>query len=267
MGYNTTMEIILYDSRSATSEPLSSEIPIIPASRASAGSAPPLSPSRSKAFFSHLGQYLLFIAAAGVIYTGLPVIIPKIESELRPKAQFTPVQTTFEQVLKQQKQQEEEENRKLAAEEAAKYGVETDFSIVIPKISATAKVVPNVDPTKEVEYRNALKSGVAHAKGSSFPGGTGTIYLFAHSTNTLVNVSVYNAVFYELKDLEPGDKVIIFFTGQKHIYQVLEQQIIEAKDISWLTDQSAGNEEKLVLQTCWPPGTSLKRLIVIAKPV
>jgi len=271
MGYNTTMEIILYDSRSLNSEPVSPEIPIIPASTSSIVMAPPLSPSRSKSAFSHLGRYFLFIAAAGVIYTGLPVIIPKIESELRPQAQLTPVQTTFEQVLNLSfsenqalLKQQEEKSRALAQEEAQKYGVETDFSIVIPKISAAAKVIPNVDPGNEEEYRSSLKAGVAHAKGSGFPGGNNTIYLFAHSTNTLTNVSLYNAVFYQLRDLEAGDKIIIFFTGQKFIYQVLNQQIVEAKDISWLTDTG---EEKLVLQTCWPPGISLKRLIVIARPV
>lgn len=258
------MEIVLYDSRSRLSEPISPEVPIIVASRPII--VPPQSHSRSRAL-NYLGRGFLFLACVGILFAGLPVIIPKIQSEIRPKAKVEPVQTTFDQVLKQQKQQEEEENRKLAAEEAAKYGVETDFSIVIPKISASAKVIPNVDPANEEEYRQSLKAGVAHAKGSSFPGGNGTIYLFAHSTNTLANVSVYNAVFYELKALEPGDKIIIFFAGQKYIYQVLEQQTIEANDISWLTDQSAENEQKLVLQTCWPPGTSLKRLIVVAKPV
>lgn len=252
------MEIVLYDSRSTASEPISPDVPIILAST----SIMVASPSRvaSRAVFSRFGRYLLLLAAVGVIYTGLPVIIPKILSELRPQAEVSPVQTTFEQIIKQQ----EESNRALVQEEAQKYGVETDFSIVIPKISAAAQVIPNVDPSNEEEYRNSLKDGVAHAKGSNFPGGRGTIYIFAHSTNTLANVSRYNAVFYQLKDLEAGDKIIIFFTGQKFIYQVLNRQIVEAKDTSWLTDVG---EERLILQTCWPPGTSLKRLIVIARPV
>lgn len=258
------MEIVLYDSRSPLSEPISPEVPIIPAS----GPITVLPESRrASRALNYLGRGFLFLACIGILFAGLPAIVPKIQSEIRPKAKVEPVQTTFEEALKRQKQQEEEENRKLAVEEAAKYGVETDFSIVIPKISAATKVVPNVDPANEEEYRNALKSGVAHAKGSSFPGGNGTIYLFAHSTNTLANVAVYNAVFYELKVLEPGDKVIIFFAGQKYTYQVLEQKVIEANDVSWLTDQSEENSQKLVLQTCWPPGTSLKRLIVVAKPV
>lgn len=259
------MEIVLYDSRSPLSEPISPEVPIIVASKPVI--APPQSHSPSRAL-NYLGRGFLFLACVGILFAGLPAIVPKIQSEIRPKAKVEQAaQTTFEEALKKQKQQEEEEIRKLAAEEAAKYGVETDFSIVIPKISAATKVIPNVDPANEEEYRSALKSGVAHAKGSSFPGGNGTIYLFAHSTNTLANVAVYNAVFYELKALEPGDKVIIFFAGQKYTYQVLEQKIIEANDVSWLTDQSAENQSKLVLQTCWPPGTSLKRLIVVAKPV
>lgn len=216
----------------------------------------------TKKLFRNLGLNLVFLAFLGILFVTLPVILPKIHSEVKPKTEIKPIQLTFGQMAN------EEQQRKLASEEAQKYGVPTDFSIVIPKIAAAAWVVPNVNSANEEEYLAALKLGVSHALGTAFPGNKGTIYLFAHSTNILTNVSKYNAIFYQLKDLEAGDKVIIFYTGKEFIYQVTDKQIVGAKDISWLTDPPAGGgEEKLVLQTCWPPGTSLKRLIVIAKPV
>jgi len=217
-----------------------------------------------KRLFRQVGFNLLFLACFGALFAASPVIIPEITVGLKPKAELLPIQTTFDQVIKKQ----DNFSLELASKEAEKYGVTTDFSLVIPKVSAAAKVIPNVNPANEEEYRQALKSGVAHALGSSLPGSDGTIYIFAHSTNSLANVSKYNAIFYQLKDLVAGDKIIIFYEGQRFVYQVTDNLTTTATDTSWLTSTPAGGqEEKLVLQTCWPPGTSLKRLIVIARPV
>jgi sortase A len=73
--------------------------------------------------------------------------------------------------------------------------VNADFSIVIPKINANAPIFPNVNPFEEKEFSQVLKKGVAHAKGTSFPGNNKNIYLFAHSTDAFFNVGRYNAVF------------------------------------------------------------------------
>ena len=143
---------------------------------------------------------------------------------------------------------------------------DTFFGIVIPKIGANAKIFPNVDTTNENEYLDILKQGVAHAKGTVFPGMEGTTYLFAHSTDNWWNVGRYNAIFYLLKDLSVGDQVIVYFKDIRHNYIVSETKIIDGSDVSYITNAQKGPEQ-LVLQTCWPPGTTLKRLLVIAKPV
>lgn len=138
------------------------------------------------------------------------------------------------------------------------------FSITIPKIGASAKVFPNVDPDKPDEYLPVLKQGIAHAKGSVFPGMRGNIYLFAHSTDNWWDVGRYNAVFYLLKDLSPGDEIVVFFESFRYDYVVTRLVYADPTDVSFLTREHAG-EEQLVLQTCWPPGTTWKRLYVLAK--
>lgn len=143
---------------------------------------------------------------------------------------------------------------------------DTDFSIVIPKIGASAKIFPNVDPSNENDFVPILQQGVAHAKGTVFPGMKGNIYLFAHSTDNFWNIGRYNAVFYLLKDLSFGDEVIIFFENRRHNYVVTDSKIVEAEEVSLLVDSQKVNDERLILQTCWPPGTTWKRLIVLAKP-
>ena len=149
--------------------------------------------------------------------------------------------------------------------EAESYGVRADFSIVVPKIGATSEVVANVDPANESEYLAALEKGVAHAKGTYFPGQGKNIYLFSHSTDSPLNVEKYNAVFYLLRKLENGDRIILFFAGEKYEYSVSEKHVVSANDISWLSQKVTN--ETLVLQTCDPPGTNWRRLIVVAKSI
>lgn len=143
---------------------------------------------------------------------------------------------------------------------------DTQFSIVIPKIGASAKVFPNVDPSDEQQFLPVLQQGIAHAKGSVFPGMSGNTYLFAHSTDNWWHVGQYNAVFYLLKDVTVGDEIIVFFEGTRHEYVVAQTIVADPNDVSFISRDHNG-EEQLVLQTCWPPGTTWKRLYVIAKPV
>ncbi|HSW87747.1 MAG TPA: sortase [Candidatus Saccharimonadales bacterium] len=143
---------------------------------------------------------------------------------------------------------------------------DTLFDVVIPKIGANAQVFPNIDPTNEQEYVNALKKGVAHAKGTVFPGMQGSIYLFAHSTDNFWDVGRYNAVFYLLKDLTIGDDVTLFFQNKRYNYTVTNTKIIDGNDVSYLVDAQHTHKERVILQTCWPPGTTWKRLLVIAEP-
>ncbi len=141
--------------------------------------------------------------------------------------------------------------------------VANEFVISIPAIGATAKVVSGVNPYDETVYTEALKKGIAHAAGTALPGEGGRVYLFAHSTNSPVNFSEYNAIFYQLRLLSQGDRIFVNFDGVAHLYRVTEKIVVDANDTHWLTGKSVG--EELVLQTCDPPGTTLRRLLIIAR--
>lgn len=138
-----------------------------------------------------------------------------------------------------------------------------NFSLVIPKIGANAKIFANVDASDEKIYLEVLKKGVAHAAGTAFPGEGGHIFLFAHSTDYFWNVGFYNAIFYLLHKLEAGDEVNIFYKGKRYVYKVIDKKVVNPSQVEYLTRKT--NREFLTLQTCWPPGTTLKRLLVFAK--
>ncbi|MBI4089222.1 MAG: class E sortase, partial [Candidatus Levybacteria bacterium] len=143
--------------------------------------------------------------------------------------------------------------------------IDTSFGILIPKIGANARVFPNVDPSSPDKFLPFLQQGVAHAKGTVFPGQKGNIYLFAHSTDNFWNVGRYNAIFYLLKDLGEGDDVVVFYQNVRHNYTVTKSVIADPTDVSYIADSQTG-KELLILQTCWPPGTTWQRLIVFATP-
>ena len=147
--------------------------------------------------------------------------------------------------------------------EANDLGLDSHFSLYIPKIEAASNIVANVETGNESEYLAALKKGVAHGKGTYFPGQGRNIFLFSHSTDSPYNVASYNAVFYLLRKLETGDKITVFFADEKYIYEVTEKVVVSADDTSYITRDYS--DERLVLQTCDPPGTTWKRLLVIAK--
>lgn len=141
-----------------------------------------------------------------------------------------------------------------------------DFSIVIPKIGAVAPIVANVDPTDPKKYLPALNQGVAHAMGTALPDEKGNTYLFAHSTDAFYNVGKYNAVFYLLGKLQPGDEVDIYYRGNLIKYEVYDKKVVSPDSNRYL-GTILPDEKTLTLQTCYPPGTTFKRLVVLAKQV
>ncbi len=142
--------------------------------------------------------------------------------------------------------------------------VSAQFGIVIPKIGANAPIFPNVDASDPNTYLPVLEKGVAHALGTVFPGVSGNIYLYAHSTDSFWNVGRYNAIFYLLKELVNGDQIYVYFNGVRHVYRVVNKLVVDPSEVNFLTENLP--YEQLTLQTCWPPGTTLKRLMVFARP-
>ena len=216
---------------------------------------------------SVIGSAFIVAGLAGLIFTFRPIVSAELSFrwEQMMGGSHQEDQVLVDQVLADSKDRDREIAQRLAQE----WGIsDTNFSVYIPKIGAKAKILENVDPGDQDAYMDALSEGVAHAAGSSFPGAEGGTYLFAHSTNTPWNISQYNAVFYLLRELSPedNDEIYIFFLDKLYKYRVSEKHVVDADDISWLVNAKEGSQ-RLILQTCWPPGTTWKRSIVVAEPV
>ncbi len=207
------------------------------------------------------GNFLVLGSFVGLIFTFWPVVSAfakhNIDNLVGQKYEAAPVATGTTQTFGSLLGKVDSDIKLLVPKDP-------NFSIIVEKMGADAPIVANVDASDKNIYQSALKRGVAHALGTSFPGQAGVTYLFAHSTDTIFNVPRFNAIFYLLNEMETGDKIVVFFDNKRFDYVVEETKVTEPEDVSYFTMKTA--DQILVLQTCYPPGTTWKRLLVIAKP-
>jgi sortase A len=196
------------------------------------------------------GYVCIYLSIIGFLVLFFPIILSEVEYRLGLRKE-EPKQTRFADLMTA------EDIKEVPPEERR-------FKLLVPKIGLEAEVIANVDPLNKAQYSAELKRGLAHAKGSGFPGEGKTVYIFGHSTNYEWYVKELNALFYLLKELEVGDEVKVVFGAENFDYKVGEKRIVKANDLSVLEEEVG--KERLVMQTCWPPGTTYKRLLVIAYP-
>lgn len=142
---------------------------------------------------------------------------------------------------------------------------ETDFQLFIEGLNiSAAPIILDVDGSNEKEYFKALEGGVAHYKGTAYPGKKGNSFIFGHSEYYQDKPGDYKEIFKNLDLLEVGDEIIIRSEKREYKYSVLKIEIIGPKDVEVLEQTQ---DFHLTLMTCWPPGSIAKRLIVIAQKI
>lgn len=175
----------------------------------------------------YLGNILIVISLLGLVYTFFPIII----------IYLSPPQIKSQKIIS------------------------NGFTIAIPKIHAYSDVISNVNPWKKADYMEALRHGIAHAKGTALPGENGMTYLFAHSSGAPWEMNKYNTIFFRLGELKKGDIITIDYHKKRYKYTVTEKKEIWPNETKYLKDTKIN---QLILQTCIPIGTSLRRLLIFA---
>lgn len=140
----------------------------------------------------------------------------------------------------------------------------TDFHLLIPKNNIDAPVILNVDGADKDEYFKALQGGVAHFKGTAKPGEGSNIFIFGHSSFYFWDPGKYKEVFKPLGDLETNDEIILWYNNKEYKYKITESKLVRPDEVDIL---KLTKTEQITLMTCWPPGTTRKRLIIIGKPI
>lgn len=139
-----------------------------------------------------------------------------------------------------------------------------DFHLIIPALNVNAPIIADVDGTNKVVYDKALEGGVAQLKGSSKPGEGSNIFIFGHSSYYFWAAGDYKNVFKNLDDLKENDEIIIWYNLKEYKYKVIQTKVVWPNEVDVALPTK---KEQVSLMTCVPPGTTLKRLIVVAVPI
>lgn len=140
-----------------------------------------------------------------------------------------------------------------------------DPKIIIPKINVEIPVVYDEPSIEEAAVQKALERGVVHYATTPSPGEKGNAVIFGHSSNNILNRGNYKFAFVLLNRLEVGDTFYLNKDKVRYAYKIYDKKIVEPTDLSVL--DSTEKESSVTLITCDPPGTTLKRLIVIGEQI
>lgn len=141
--------------------------------------------------------------------------------------------------------------------------IRTGDYIEIPKISAFAPLVLDVNPWDPQDYLPSLQKGVIEARDFNQPGQSGTTYLLAHSSDLPWRITSYNTAFLRLGQLRAGDLIHIHQANKDYTYRVIDQKTVWPNQVASLIVDSG--KIQLIVQTCTPIGTDWQRLLVYAQ--
>ncbi len=144
--------------------------------------------------------------------------------------------------------------------------VSKEPKVIIPKINVEIPVVYDEPSVQEDAVQKALERGVVHYATTENPGEKGNAVIFGHSSNNILNRGQYKFAFVLLHKLEVGDTFYLHFEGTRYAYRVFEKKVVDPTEIGVLNDH-ADKPATATLITCDPPGTALKRLVVVGEQI
>ena len=141
---------------------------------------------------------------------------------------------------------------------------QTPLRIRIPAIDIDATVVV----PEEVHINaldTALMEGVVYYPDSGRVGKPGNAFFFGHSSWLPVVRNENFAIFNNLGDAEPGDRVIVSTSRSDFVYVVTGKRVANREEI-WVSFEESG-DSIITLSTCNSFGAKIERIVVEAKLV
>lgn len=138
--------------------------------------------------------------------------------------------------------------------------------VIIPKINVQIPVNYNQTSTDEAAIESDLDHGVVHYPTTPEPGQQGNVAIFGHSSNNIFNKGKYKFAFVLLHTLEQGDTFYLTYNKKVYVYKVISKKVVEPSEVGVLGPVE-GQTATATLITCDPPGTSLRRLVVVGQQI
>lgn len=138
--------------------------------------------------------------------------------------------------------------------------------VIIPKINVQIPVNYTQTSTNEADIENDLEHGVVHYPTTAVPGQTGNTAIFGHSSNNIFNKGKYKFAFVLLHTLVEGDTFYLTYSDKVYVYKVISKKVVDPSEVGVL-GPVPGQTATATLITCDPPGTSLRRLVVVGQQI
>lgn len=136
-------------------------------------------------------------------------------------------------------------------------------SIIIDKIGITAPLIAT-RAKNEKELIPDLDKGVVIYPGSVLPSQIGNFFLTGHSSTYFWkrDKTPYGEVFAGLDKLQIGDRIVIYYNQYKYEYEIFNKYIALPNNVRLY---HPSDDSIISLMTCWPIGTTWKRLVLEGK--
>jgi len=137
--------------------------------------------------------------------------------------------------------------------------------VTIAKLNVQAPMVWSQSADENAMLAD-LQNGISHFYKTAAPGQNGNVIISGHSSNYVWAKGDYNHIFKDLNNLQAGDTVTIKTIQHNgrvitYLYKITDKFVTTADDQRIFANTT---DPTLTLSTCWPIGTSLKRLIIKA---
>ncbi|MBR2587080.1 class E sortase [Candidatus Saccharibacteria bacterium] len=151
-----------------------------------------------------------------------------------------------------------------------------DPTVTLTKVSADPKlIIPKLNIDVPLNFgvaiddvMDAMNRGVAHYRingASAYPGEVGNFVVMGHSAGDVYSANQYKFIFSGLERLEAGDLIYVHYNSVRYTYRMTGSEIILPTEVSKLVIET--DKPIMTLVTCWPLGTSQKRLLIYAEQI
>ncbi len=143
--------------------------------------------------------------------------------------------------------------------------VSSENKLIIPKLNVDVPLNFGYDAS---EAMSAMNHGVVHYRingASAYPGEIGNFVVLGHSAGDVYSANQYKFIFSGLERLEEGDIIYVHYNSMRYTYKMVGREIILPTEVEKLTEPK--EVPTLLMVTCWPLGTSQKRLVIHAEQI
>ena len=143
--------------------------------------------------------------------------------------------------------------------------VSSENKLIIPKLNID---VPLNFGVSVDDVMAAMNNGVVHYRingASAYPGEVGNFVVMGHSAGDVYSSNQYKFIFSGLERLEDGDIMYVHYNSVRYTYKMVGREIIWPTEVSKLVIDT--DKPMMTLVTCWPLGTSQKRLLISAEQI